>query len=326
MLKALGVPTALSIPSIPGAGRTTVGGVQYYHGKPIKETIHGEDRFNPNPVWTSSNIELLSRIQGLKIESIPLDEVRSGSLEILSRVNGEGKKVLLFDSETDEDIDRIVGASMDLDPSLFFYVGSFGLSKSLGRCLSESFPGVRNRLFPPSVRTASQNAGKVLIVSGSSHPMARAQMARAEKMEKIKVLRVAPEDLLERLPELIPETIRTLHAAVHDLERVGIVIGDGKTGIEKQSREIAIALGELVGVLLEAYPWKALVLIGGDTGYAVSRSVGIRRIEIAGNISFVAAYGKPIGPKKSLDVLVTKGGSLGDENTLAEILTFIDHP
>ena len=47
MMEALGVRTVLYAASIPGAGRTTVNGCQFFRGVPIKESIHGEDRLNP---------------------------------------------------------------------------------------------------------------------------------------------------------------------------------------------------------------------------------------------------------------------------------------
>ena len=65
-------------------------------------------------------------------------------------------------------------------------------------------------------------------------------------------------------------------------------------------------------------------MIGGETGYAVCHAVGIERIEILGNISFVAAYGRPEGPLSKIKFLATKGGSLGEEDILEKILNFVD--
>ena len=92
MMEALGVNFALYVAAIPGAGRTTVKGCQLFHGIPIKDSIHGEDRFNPNPILTSSNVELFSKIPGLEIERVDLNEVRSGKLDILSRLDDSVKK------------------------------------------------------------------------------------------------------------------------------------------------------------------------------------------------------------------------------------------
>ena len=71
MMEVLGVNLVLYVAAIPGAGRTTVNGCQFFRGVPIKDSIHGEDRLNPNLISTSSNIELFSKIPKLKVEVDP---------------------------------------------------------------------------------------------------------------------------------------------------------------------------------------------------------------------------------------------------------------
>ena len=85
-----------------------------------------------------------------------------------------------------------------------------------------------------------------------------------------------------------------------------------------------VALAQIVRHFLDSNEIDGLVLIGGETSFAVCRAIGIERIEILGNISFVAAYGNPADSRTSIQVLVTKGGSLGEEDTLAKVLDFID--
>jgi uncharacterized protein YgbK (DUF1537 family) len=324
MMGALGVDSALYIASIPGAGRTTVGGCQFYHGKPIKESIHGEDRFNPNPVWTSNNVELLSDIPGLETEVVLVGEVRSGHLKIVDRMKAGSKKVILFDSETDEDIDLIVRASMELAPSSFFYVGSFGLSKALGRFLGEPLRITKDQNKTVNAQRVSFRSKRILVVSGSSHPMARSQISFLNRKGAAEIVQIEPEDLMERLDGSILEAVRVSRVIWGRQKEVVLTIGEGQSGQRRQSRELVLNLAEIVRHLLVSNEIDGLVLIGGDTGYAVSRAVGIERVEILGNISFVAAYGRPEGMLKPLPVLVTKGGSLGEEDTLEKILKFID--
>ena len=69
-----------------------------------------------------------------------------------------------------------------------------------------------------------------------------------------------------------------------------------------------IALAKIARSLLESEEVDGLVLIGGETGYAVCHAVGIERIEILGNISFVAAYGRPEGSPFEDQVSGYKGG------------------
>jgi D-threonate/D-erythronate kinase len=324
MMEALGRDLAFYIASIPGAGRTTVGGCQYFHGVPMKDSIHGEDRLNPNPIRTSSNVELLSEMAGLTIETVGLNEVRSGTLDILRYQKRGAKQVIVFDSETDEDNDLIARASMKIDPSTFFYVGSFGLSSALGRSLSDSLKRIQKPDHPFHPRTIFNKNKRVLVVSGSSHPMARSQISHVEKKGMAERFEMEPGDLLRHLDPCISEMVRDCQARWDKLRKVVVTLGEGNSDTLSQSRDLVIALGKGVRSLLDSFDWDGLVLFGGDTGFAVATAAGIKRIEILGNISFVAAYGKPVGLRRPLQVLVTKGGSLGEEDTLEKILNFID--
>jgi len=324
MMEALGVRTVLYAASIPGAGRTTVKGCQFFRGVPIKESIHGEDRLNPNLISTSSNIELFSRIPKLKIESITLDEVRSGNLNVVESGQDESRTILIFDSETDDDLDTIARASMKMEPSSFFYVGSFGLSSALGRYLADSLRMTKNPNETLNQKVVAIRKGRVLVVSGSSHPMARAQISYLEKKGIAEIVRFEPEDLMEHLESCITEAVKTFQAAGDRQNTVVLTIGEGRSSTRRQSQELVIALAKIVRSLLESDEVDGLVLIGGETGYAVCRAVGIERIEISGNISFVAAYGRPEGFPLNIKLLATKGGSLGEENILEKILNFVD--
>ncbi len=324
MMEALGVRTVLYAAAIPGAGRTTVKGCQFFRGVPIKESIHGEDRLNPNLISTSSNIELFSKIPKLKVESITLEEVRSGNLNIVERCRDESRTILIFDSETDDDLDTIVRASMKIEPSSFFYVGSFGLSSALGRYLADSLRISKKQNEILNQKTVSFRKRRVLVVSGSSHPMARAQISYLGHKGIAEIVRFEPEDLMEHLESCITEAVRTFQTAVDRQNTIVLTIGEGRSGIRRQSQELVIALAKIVRSLLESDEVDGLVLIGGETGYAVCRAVSIERIEILGNISFVAAYGRPEGSPLNIKLLATKGGSLGEEDILEKILNVVD--
>ena len=324
MMESLGINTALYAASIPGAGRTTVNGCQFFHGVPIKESIHGEDRLNPNPILTSSNVDLFAEVPFLETELVRLEEVRSGRLEISGRMKGPSKKVIILDSETDEDLDRIVEASMKVEPSSFIYVGSFGLSSVLGRYLVESLKITKRQRQPLTEKGLSLDQKRVLIVSGSSHPMARSQISYLDRRGLIEVVPFQPEDLTGNLGSCIAKADRAFQAAVGRQKRMALIIGESRSGARRQSQELVTALAKIVRSLLDADGVEALVLIGGETGYEVCRTAGIEAIEILGNISFVAAYGRPEGSCPKVKLLATKGGSLGEEDTVEKMLSFID--
>lgn len=79
-------------------------------------------------------------------------------------------------------------------------------------------------------------------------------------------------------------------------------------------------LAALAGQLVSRAPVGALVLIGGETAYAVLAAVQVERIAIYGRMAPLIPFGEIAnGPCAGLRV-VTKGGSGGDVDALARIL------
>jgi uncharacterized protein YgbK (DUF1537 family) len=257
---------------------------------------------------------------------VDLDEVRSGKVDISSRLDGRSKKIIIFDSETDRDIDRIVLSSMRIEPCFFIYVGSFGLSSALGRYLAESLRITKKEETTFNEKSVSLKDKRILVVTGSSHPMARSQISFLKERGMAEIIQLEPEDLMDHLDSCVQEALRVSRNLWDQHKGVVVAIGEGKSDISRQSQALVVALASVVRQLLSSNKVDGLVLIGGETGHAVCRSLGIERIEIFGNISFVAAYGKPVGNLTDIEILVTKGGSLGEENTLEKVFNFLGLP
>ena len=137
------------------------------------------------------------------------------------------------------------------------------------------------------------------------------------------IIQLEPEDLMDHFDSCVQEASRVSRNLWDQHKGVVIAIGEGKSVIGRQSQSLVIALARVVHQILSSNKVDGLVMVGGETGYAVCRSLGIERIEIFGNISFVAAYGKPVGNLMDIEILVTKGGSLGEEDTLEKVLNFL---
>lgn len=98
--------------------------------------------------------------------------------------------------------------------------------------------------------------------------------------------------------------------------------------VEQTQRELSqgrlvVNLAQFVRDLLASNGVDGLVLVGGETAFAICQAIGIKAIRLYGTISAVAAYGKPEGALKNIKVMVTKGGSLGERNILEKVLNLI---
>jgi len=320
VMDVLGRGTAFFAGAIPRAGRTTVGGFQYLHGIPITESILGEDRLNPNPVFTSRIADLFSDRPEVELEFHGLDQVRSRRFGIQDMGRSRSKKILIFDAETDGDLDQIVKASMGLDPSTFLYIGASGLAAALARHWPIRPSGIQKTRIdlPKEVR-----GKRVLIVSGSPHPATQGQIAYLREMNLSRVIGLEPNRLLRcPLADRGP-LLRSCEEALDQSGRVTLSLSPSRLEEGSESRQLPGALAEATRELLGSIEVDGLVVLGGETVYAICRALGIDALEILGEISFVAAYGRPLGASGKLKTLVTKGGSLGDRDILEKVLRFL---
>jgi D-threonate/D-erythronate kinase len=326
-MESLEMKTALFVGAIPQAGRTTMGGCQFFKGIPITDSILGKDDLNPNPVPTSRISDLFVGEPGIEVEVIDLEQIRSGRLQIAPVQEGGAKKIFVFDAETDADIDHIVRASMKREPSAFLFVGALGLAGALGRSLvaaSSTYTNGQNGLRQD--KTDKIRGNRILMVSGSPHPATREQIAHLVRLKIVKVIELEPERFLGHLDQCSAEAEEACRAGLEDPGRVLIHVGPNKPDRAFKGERLVTALGQIVHRILSSNEVDGLVAIGGETAFAVCQAIDIKSIEIYGTISAVAAYGKPVGTLKGVKMLVTKGGSLGEKDILEKIIRFLARP
>ena len=82
-------------------------------------------------------------------------------------------------------------------------------------------------------------------------------------------------------------------------------------------------LGELTRQALAARTPDALYVSGGDVAIAVARALGAKGFEITGRVAQCVPYGKFLGCAW-LRPVMTKAGGFGKEETLREVLHFIE--
>src|SRR5262249_2931777 len=167
------IAEAFVLPWSPEVGRTTVGGRQMIGGVPVHETAFALDP--QNPVRDASVPRAIEASSARRAAVVGLDAVRDGVRFASSIVaaRDRGASVVVCDGETDADLERAVRGLLSR-PRPLLLVGSIGLARALRRGV-DTRRAARTRPLAP----APPSDGGVLMVVGSAHPVARAQVARA---------------------------------------------------------------------------------------------------------------------------------------------------
>lgn len=260
---ASGRPVLL-IPALPAFGRTCVGGIVLEHGRPVHEGNAGVDA--RRPVTSSRPCDMLQSA-GCR-EVVELTDSNS-----VSQWMSDPRGFAVADADTDAMIAAIVSRWAQRPDVLLA-----GTSAVIGLAavrLDEGRMGVGN----PSRRRV---AGPVLVVCGSLHPVARAQIADARSRGGAHVFVVSPD-----------------HAdAVADHITVGV------------AHELALR----AATLLQSGGFGALVVIGGDTAAAI---VDGADVTVHGSV----APGTAIATVAGIDVpVITRAGGFGARDGLTELL------
>jgi uncharacterized protein YgbK (DUF1537 family) len=234
-------------PAYPGLSRTVAGGVMYVGGVPVSETAFAAD---PRCEVRESRIAALLATRGL-------DDTTASA-------------VLICDAQEDADLERLAKRLIEASDGTIG-AGSGGLARYWVGFLKST-----NGATPKP-----RQVTRWLVVSGSRHPVSRAQVNRA-RSRGMRVIAADPE------PPGDP----------------GQIAGD-----------LAVRAARLI--LEEGYD--GLMVFGGDTTFAVIQALGCTTIRPIGEVAPGIPVSVAVTPRANL-TLVTKAGGFGAEDTVGQIL------
>lgn len=330
-LLALSCPLAIVAPAVPELGRVVTGGQCYVDGHLLTQTEFATDP--KTPVNTASVAERLAEQTTLQQHFVGLEALRRGDLqtEIFALV-ASGVRILVADSKTPEDLALIVQAAENL-PFRPLMVGASGLIRALtDACLHGNAAA--------SVSVSAQQTS-LLAVVGSMSEIAAQQIAfvmqrRAISLVDIDVMPLfSPEydDMQHTLAAQITETlaqgkhcvIRTSQGA-EQRHQIAQFCQQHHISRSQMGEKVAVFLGQLIHHVLQdsRFPPGGLYLSGGDIALAVARALGATGFDIKGQIAGCVPWGYLHASQIQRLPVMTKAGGFGTENTLLEVLRFIE--
>lgn len=291
-------------PALPALGRTVVGGILRLRGVVLSHTDAWASEDTPAPSTVAEAIGPLP-VRAVGLAAVRAEpDVLAGCLAAAE----DAGAVAVCDTETDDDLDRIVraGRSIDCDAR---WVGSAGLAQALARAEPCAEPGVD----PTGAATswdgeAAAAAGPALFVVGTSSRAARAQVSRLAGRVAA-VVPLDPAELLATAGERAATDVARRTAGRSAV--VFITHDDGAPA--RRVPDVARALARAVAPAAAEHG--ALYLSGGETARAVLRALGTDCLHVRagweeGVIASTTPAGRPV---------VTKPGGFGDRDTLLRV-------
>jgi len=283
---------AVVAPAFPAAGRTTEAGTQLVHGVPVHET---EMKNDPRTPVREGHVPTLLGGWSSSVGTLSVED-----LEDPERVRRaiERHEWTVADAARDADLERLVRAVPD--PEAVLWAGSAGLALALGAVL----PGPQ----PPGVEASFAGAGAVLVVVGSLNAASRGQLDRLVERYGEVAVPVGPGSA-----GTVPEVVETARGILSGGSSCAVVHSSGRASSADRGRVMRSLAGAAAALGREGL-FDGLVLTGGSTAVAVSRSLGASGIRLSGEIEAGVPVGALIGPNPH--TVVTKAGGFGGPDTL----------
>lgn len=297
---------ALCAPAHPAAGRQTVDGVQLLHGRRLELTELAHDPLNP--VRTSDVAELVATSAGLRAGKIPLRAVTGDFDELVALIRQHLARadVLIVDAVSEEHLTRAAEAAVRAGTDVAWVAvdpgpGSLALARALN--LDRS----RTRPRPP-----------VLVVSGSATGLVRRQLWRllSERPAGVVRAKIDPGTGTLDVPQVIAETRQEFdRSPAPDLVVVATAFDAADLGPVDAER-LPGDLGTVVREVMREHAVAGLFCGGGDVAAAVLAAIGATGLEVEQEIVPLAVAGVVVGGRWAALPIVTKGGLVGDSDTL----------
>ena len=326
-LEASGLKRLHFVPAFPSMGRTTVGGIHRIDGVPVAESAFRDDPFNP--VTCSSVADILkSQTESpvtLVEKSVPAGAAgRSGAAAGAQRVRDPGADagILVYDAETDEDLQRIAG-TLAAHAELHLLAGCAGFASVLPELLDlerEEEPSFRrgegffflcgsvNRTTVRQVEYAAERGFRVLSLSNS------------QKLNPAWSDGGIGNQALSQLFFHIPERYPVIVESFSDREAVPFRDFAAERGFDAERIRVSVSdsMGRLLKALLDLGLRRTFMVTGGDTLLAFMRAIGSAQLEPVTELLPGVVLSR-VRYRGDVLQIISKSGGFGDQKLLPEL-------
>ena len=324
-----GDPMAVIVPAFPGAGRSYVGGHLMVYGVPLYRTAAASDP--KNPVNTAGALGLYQKQSKYETAEIFLEELSRGeesAAEKLRELYKKGIRNVIFDAAEDEDLEIIARAV--LQSGIPFIAVD---------------PGVSTAHIAAEMRREQKGSrGKLLFAVGSINDVAVRQTNKLLKQPGVSKVVLDTARLLQSEPERESE-IERASAAASELSTssdvccicVAGIFPESRVELEPYAKRDNVSCDEIsarinnalarvaVNVLSGNSDYKGLFACGGDVAVSICSALDAYGVFPLSDVVPLAVYGLLAGGEFDGMHLITKGGMIGNDDTMTDCVSYLQN-
>ncbi len=330
LLDSLEYDAAVIFPAFPNEGRTTIGGFHLVKGIPLQRTEVSRDP--ACPIMESNIINLLKSQLPEEMadytDLISLDIVMKGAGPILTKLNdliSKGKKLIVADAVSTTDLEQIAFAVTKSSYKIL-PVGSAGAAQALGKIWHPDTD--EDLVKEPQVPNLPK-----LVVSGSATDLTASQIKRLQENDNIEntyFIAIKPQNIFSNdfeeiaqriLNNLIKDNTVIIHSSelIENTEELTSLLIENELTKEVFISKICDYLASVTKTVLSQKE-AVLITVGGETSYKCCRAIGSKNLQIIDTV----APAIPLGVDHKGQLIVTKSGNLGTQNTLIDVVRYFE--
>ena len=319
---------AVLVASYPHSGRICVGGYQIVHGVPLERSPIAKDA--ATPVHHTAVLKIIADQTSLPCGFVPLEKVLAGPdavRETIEAARAQGCRAVVCDAVSDDDIAVIAQSLADAPyPLVSLDPGPFTSELAAAR-IEAPRAEFENRIF---------------LTVGSTSELTRVQLETLRLAHPCHIVSMDVRKVLAGEAESQSECRRVLEAvlaAPEEAKVLGVCTAASKEDVfsmQEMSQTLGIAPSEisrrinmaLAHVAPEAQKNDSLRIgglytSGGEVTVSVMRTLKAGGFSVRIMVLPLAVYGHIIGGEHPDLPMITKGGFVGDKDSLVECMEYL---
>ena len=318
---------AFVVPAYPDAGRISAGGHVLVEQQPLYRTAAAKDP--KNPITTARTDVLLQQQSHYPVASLYLEDYAAGADALVARIEqlmAAGARLLVCDACQQEDIDMLAdcalawgGRFIAADPGPFTAALSMRLERKKEAPSAQILAAIGsvNAVAQAQVETLMEDPDAYMVFLETAEILEGGARAEDEKNRVVAEVLAHGQDY---------PVCAVVSCGIFPQRRTAFApyMARYACTAEELSNQINDAFGSITAEILRRNSaCQGLFTSGGDITVAVCRHLGAQGLALVEEVIPLTSFARLVGGSHAGLKLITKGGMVGDKNTLKECFSYL---